>query len=110
MKRKEADFATPSTDGAAQHLARLVRQARIARGWSQAALAERARISAPTMHRIEKGGIESSLGAWLAVFECLGLIGKITEIEDATSAAIIESTQRKRPSNSRVIRDDGLDF
>lgn len=108
MKRKESDFASPAVLHATQHLARLVRQARLARNWSQADLAERARISAPTMHRIEKSGVESSMGAWLSVLECLGLLGKITNISDAVSTAIIESTQAKRPRKNRADRD--LDF
>ncbi|WP_425508307.1 helix-turn-helix domain-containing protein [Tahibacter amnicola] len=53
MRRRESDFASPAVKAATNHLATLVRQARLARGWSQAELAEGARLSTPTPHRIE---------------------------------------------------------
>ena len=108
MRRKEAQFATPDGLKAAQHLAGLVKQARLARSWSQAELAERARISAPTMHRIEKGAVETSLGAWLAVFERLGLLSRLIELRDPPSEALMDDTRAKRPRRTSTI--DDLDF
>jgi transcriptional regulator with XRE-family HTH domain len=108
MRRKETTFATADALKAAQHLARLVKQARLARGWSQAELAERARISAPTMHRIERGAVESSLGAWLAVLERVGLLSRVLELQDPASAALLDETRAKRPRRKSPVGD--LDF
>jgi transcriptional regulator with XRE-family HTH domain len=108
MRRKESHFASPQVLKTAGHLASLVKQARLARGWSQAALAERARISAPTMHRIERGAVETSLGAWLAVLECLGLLSRLTDIRDPASAALLDETRTKRPVRKSSVAD--LDF
>ncbi len=108
MRRKAAEFATPAGLSAAQHLAGLVKQARLARGWSQAELAERARLSAPTMHRIEQGSVESSLGAWLAVLERVGLLSRLTELRDPASEALLNETRAKRPRRKSSASD--LDF
>lgn len=108
MRRKEADFATPEGLKATRHLADLVKQARLARGWSQAELAERARISPPTMHRIERGAVETSLGVWLAVFERVGLLSRLSELRDPVSEAIMEETKAKRPR--RRPASGNLDF
>ena len=97
MRRNEADFATPDALTTARHLASLVKQARLARGWTQAGLAERARISAPTMNRIEQGSVGASLGAWLAALERLGLLHKLDQLSDPASAAVIDATKTKRP-------------
>lgn len=105
MRRNEAEFATPASLATARHLAGLVKQARLARGWSQAGLAERARISAPTMSRIEQGSVGASLGAWLAVLERLGLLSKLDQLADPASAAILDSTRAKRP-----LRGDATDL
>jgi len=105
MRRNEADFANPPALSTARHLAHLVRQARLARGWSQAGLAERARISAPTMNRIEQGSVGASLGAWLAVLERLGLLHKLDQLQDPASAAVVDATKAKRP-----IRQDAADL
>lgn len=107
MRRIEADYATPAGLGTAQHLARLVKNARIARGWSQASLAERARLSPATMSRIEQGSVGASLGAWLAVFERLGLLSKIDQLSDPASEAILDSTRARHPLRSKT---SDLDF
>jgi transcriptional regulator with XRE-family HTH domain len=108
MRRNEAAFASPPMLDVARHFAALVKQARLARGWTQAELAERARISAPTMHRLEQGAIESSLGAWLAVFERLGLLPRLAEISDPVSKALLDETRPKRPRRKTSAPD--LDF
>jgi transcriptional regulator with XRE-family HTH domain len=53
-------------------LGRLIRTARIERGWSAQLLAERAGISRPLLQRIEKGDPRSGIGA---VFEAATLTG-----------------------------------
>lgn len=107
MRRKEADFATPAAVKAAVHLGDLVRQARLARSWTQQGLAERARISLATLKRMEGGAVEVSLGGWLAVFESLGLLSLFSALRDPASAAILETTKAKRVRSGK--RDD-LDF
>lgn len=107
MRRKESDFATPAASNAAAHLAGLVRQARLARSWTQQGLAERARISLATLKRIEGGAVEVSLGGWLAVFECLGILNLVQSIQDPASAALLDTTKAKR---ARASRKDDLDF
>lgn len=107
MRRKESDFATPAAVKVAAHLGDLVRQARLARSWTLQALAERARISLATLKRMEGGGVEVSLGGWLAVFESLGLLQLIANLRDPASAALLDATKTKR---ARAKHRDDLDF
>lgn len=108
MRRQESHFASPEALKTARHLASLVKQARLARGWSQAELAERARLSAPTMHRLEQGAVSTSLGTWLAVFQQLGLLGRLDALEDPASAALLDATRAQRPRRSSTAAE--LDF
>src|SRR3569623_916176 len=96
MRRKEADFATPAASRTAAHLGGLVRQARLARSWTQQGLAERARIGTATRKRMERGAGEVSLGGWLAVFESLGLLPLLGALQDPASAALLDTTKAKR--------------
>jgi len=107
MRRKEADFATAAASKAATHLGDLVRQARLARSWTQQGLAERARIGLATLKRMEGGGVEVSLGGWLAVFESLGLLPLLANLRDPASAALLDATRIRR---ARAGKDDHLDF
>jgi DNA-binding XRE family transcriptional regulator len=107
MRRKESDFATPAAQSTAAHLGELVRQARLARTWTQQALAERARISLATLKRLEGGAVEVSLGGWLSVFECLGLLPLLREMSDPASAAVLAATRAQR---ARARERDDLDF
>lgn len=107
MRRKEAAFATPAALKTAAHLGDLVRQARLARSWTQQGLAERARISLATLKRLEGGAVEVSLGGWLAVLESLGLLSLLGALRDPTSAALLDTTKAKRVRPGQ--RDD-LDF
>lgn len=107
MRRKEAEFASPAATKAAAHLGDLVRQARLARSWTQKGLAERARISLATLKRMEGGAVEVSLGGWLAVFESLGLLHLFSALRDPTSAALLDTTKAKRV---RAGQRDDLDF
>lgn len=105
--RIEAQFATPAVERQAALLGERVRQARIARGWTQADLAERSRISPQTMLRIEHGNVAVALGAWLGVFERLGMLESFVPKVDALSLARGGGRTRMRRSRST---DDGLDF
>ena len=107
MRRKEVEFATPAAVKIAGHLGDLVRQARLARSWTQQGLAERARISLATLKRMEGGAVEVSLGGWLAVFESLGLLPLFSALQDPASAALLDATRAKRVRPGQ--RDD-LDF
>jgi transcriptional regulator with XRE-family HTH domain len=107
MRRKESSFATPAATNTASHLSDLVRQARLARSWTQQSLAERARISLATLKRMEGGALEVSLGGWLSVFETLGLLSLFNALRDPVSAALLDATKAKRVRPSQ--RDD-LDF
>ena len=108
MRRKETAFASPAAMQTARHLAGLIRQARLARGWSQAEISERARISLPTYKRIERGAVETSQGAWLAVLERVGLLSRLDEIRDPASEALLNETRAKRSRSKRAPKD--LDF
>ena len=109
MRRKEADFATPAAQQTARHLATLIRQARLVRNWSQAELAERSRASLATIKRIERGALETSLGAWMAALELVGVLPRLNELRDPASEALLNDTRAKRPRRARLAADD-LDF
>ncbi len=67
---------------ATELLGMMIRNARIERGLTIAEVAERAGISRGLVHRIEKGGMGSSIGA---VFEVAAIIGlRLFEAEPAT--------------------------
>ena len=108
MKRQESEFASPPAEAGGRHLGALVRQARIARNWTLAELAERAKVSLATLKRIEGGSLSTSLGAWLAVFERVGLLSRLAELRDQASEALLNETRAKRPRGRSAKTD--LDF
>jgi transcriptional regulator with XRE-family HTH domain len=108
MKRLAKNFTTPHAEDAARHLASLVRQARLARQWTLAELAERARIGTATLKRIEKGAPSVSLGVWLSTFECLGLLPLLNKLDDPVAAALLNETRAKRARRKVAAAD--LDF
>ena len=85
-----------------------MRQARVARKWTLAELAERARVSSATLKRIEGGALSTSLGAWLAVLERTGLMSRLAELRDPISEALLNETRAKRPRRKPAESD--LDF
>lgn len=107
MRRSTTDYATPAAQKTAKHLGEMVRSARLARGWSQESLAERARVSPATMNRLEQGGVNVALGTWLAALERLGLLSKLDQLRDPVSEAILEGTKTRRPIRSKP---SDLDF
>ena len=108
MRRQESEFASPAALEAGRHLGALVRQARLARQWTLANLAERARVSIATLKRIEGGSLSASLGAWLGVVERVGLLSRLTELRDPSSEALLNETRAKR-SRRKTVEPD-LDF
>jgi transcriptional regulator with XRE-family HTH domain len=105
--RTEVQFASPAVLRQAALLGTRVRQARVARGWTQAELAERSRVSAQTMRRIEHGNVAVALGAWLGVLERVGLIETLMPASDAMALARAAAHTRARP---RSKPDPALDF
>ena len=108
MRRTESSFASPAVQSSARHLAMLVRQGRLARRWSRAELAERARVSVETLKRMEAGSVSTSLGIWLSVLERLGLLPRIAAISDPASQALLDETRAKRARRKPAA--DDLDF
>ena len=108
MRRQESAFVSPSVEAAGHHLGALVRQARLARNWTMTELAERTRVSLATLKRIEGGSLSTSLGAWMAVFERVGLMSRLAELRDPASEALLNQTRAKRP-RGRPAKSD-LDF
>lgn len=91
-----SEFATPAASRAANHLGRLVREARLARRMPQAELAVRAKTSKLTIIRIERGAVETALGTWLRVLEQLGLLGQVMALNDPIARALVEQGPRRR--------------
>ena len=108
MRRPEEKFASPQVKSAAGRLAPLIRQTRLARNMTQAAAAERAKMSALTWMKIERGDVSVSLGAWLSALECLGLLVDLSlEPKLPTPAAQDAARVRARPSGAKA---DSYDF
>lgn len=108
MKRRSSNFTTPPAEEAARHLGALIRQGRLARQWTLAELAERARVGTATLKRIEKGAPSVSLGVWLSAFECLGMLPLLNRLDDPAAAALLNETRAQRARRKPVAAD--LDF
>mgnify|MGYP003489526625 FL=1 len=108
MKRASTHVISRRGELAAQALASAIRTARQARGISQADLAERARISLPTLSRLEGGHPGIALWAWLSVMEVLGLLGVFENLKDSTTDSLLRIAVNK-PVRRRKIAPN-LDF
>lgn len=108
MKYATQTFLTPRSQQAARHPGALVHQGRLARRWTIAELAERARIGTATLKRIEKGTPSVSLGMWLSVLELVGLLPAIMKLDDPVAAAILDRTRVQRARRKPAAAD--LDF
>lgn len=108
MKRASTQIVSRRGELAAQALASSIRTARQARGLSQADLAERARISLPTLSRLEGGHPGIALWAWLNVMEVLGLLGVFENMNDSTTDSLLRLAINK-PIRRRKIATN-LDF
>lgn len=87
---------------------RQIRAARQARGFTQAELAERARIGLQTLVRMEAGQSGTALGMWINVLEVLGMLSNLESLADpvtdvAGRAALGQRVRRADPH-------DDLDF
>jgi transcriptional regulator with XRE-family HTH domain len=108
VKRPSSQVISRRGELAAQALAGAIRTARQARGLSQADLAERARISLPTLGRMERGHSGTALWAWLSVMEVLGLLGVFESLKDPATEALMRAAIDK-PVRQRKPTPD-LDF
>lgn len=108
MRRKEEKFVSEEVRAVSRRLAPIVRTARLARNMTQAAAAERARMSAFTWMKIERGDISVSMGAWLSALECLGLLDALT-LSPELSAQPQPTAARLRARPSAAKRD-AFDF
>jgi len=108
MRRQEDKFVSSEVTAAAKRLAPVIRTARLARNMTQAAAAERARMSAYTWMKIERGDVSVSMGAWLSALECLGLLGALV-LSSELSVQPRAGTVRLRARPSAAKRD-AFDF
>lgn len=102
MKRTATHILSRRGELAIQTLASAIRTARQARGLTQADLAERARISLPTVSRLERGHSGIALWAWLGAMEVLGLLNIFEKLKDTTTdtlvrAAVNKPVRRRKP-------------
>jgi transcriptional regulator with XRE-family HTH domain len=108
MKRVSTHVVSRRGEASARALAGTIRAARQARGLSQADLAERARISLPTLNRMEHGHSGTALWAWLGVMEVLGLLHVFDDLRDPATEALARASLDK-PVRRRKPRAD-MDF
>lgn len=108
MKHAAKTYVTPDVEEVARHLGTLLRQRRLARHWTLAELAERARVGTATVKRMEKGAPSVSMAMWLSVFERLGMLPLLKALEDPAAAALLDETRTKRARRKLVTAD--LDF
>ncbi len=102
MRREEAKFVSDEAKAAAGRLAPVIRSARLARNMTQQAAAERARMSAYTWMKIERGDVSVSMGTWLSALECLGLLDILAPpAELPFKPAPTPNRQRARPSPAK---------
>ncbi|MDO8319245.1 helix-turn-helix transcriptional regulator [Rhodoferax sp.] len=94
MRRPESKFASPNALLHAKQLGQAVRAARLARNSTQEAMAERARMSALTWLKIEKGEVSVAMGAWLSALEHTGLLDRLTQVHDQKSDVVGEQLRK----------------
>lgn len=114
MPRPETSFASPDTSLAALKLGKAVRLGRLARNMTRVDLAERARISAPTLDRIERGDVAVRMGSWLLVLQVCNLLHLLDKVSDPNADVLgqqqRELSSRKRASGTRKKLQDNYEF
>lgn len=105
MRRPEAKFVSPQAQAAAQRLGQAVRAARLARNVTQENMAERARMSALTWLKIERGEVSVAMASWLSALEQTGLLSRLEELADPRMDAVGEQL-RKEQFRVRARRSD----
>ena len=108
MRRPEEKFASSQVKAVAARLAPVIRQTRLGRNMTQESAAERAKMSAFTWMKIERGDVSVSLGAWLSALECLGLIDALSLVPMQPAQTVQGAARlRARPSAAKT---DSYDF
>jgi transcriptional regulator with XRE-family HTH domain len=104
MRRNESKFISPMAQLHAKQLGQAVRAARLARNSTQESMAERAKMSALTWLKIEKGEVSVAMGTWLSALELTGLLGRVAEVADQKQDMVGEQLRkaqlRKRARSS----------
>ncbi|MGQ0798840.1 MAG: helix-turn-helix domain-containing protein [Pseudomarimonas sp.] len=107
MKGKGTSIITPRGQRATKQLAGLVQRARLARNMTQADLAERARVSPGSIHRLERGEPGVALWVWLNAMEALGQLELLEALRDPLTEALLREAAPKRAGSTRA---PDLDF
>jgi transcriptional regulator with XRE-family HTH domain len=80
MRRSESKFVSPKASAVAVSLGAVIRAYRLARNITQEAMAVRARMSALTWMKIEKGDVSVAMGTWLSALEQTGLLDRLDSL------------------------------
>lgn len=96
MRRKESQFASSAVLGQAKQVGSAVRAARLARNSTQESMAERARMSAITWLKIERGDVSVAMGSWLSALEQTGLLHRLDDLADPKSDPLGEELRREQ--------------
>ncbi len=108
MRRGEEKFVSGEVKAAAKRLAPIIRTARLARNMTQEAAAQRARMSAYTWMKIERGDVSVSMGAWLSALECLGLLDALALSPDLSIQPHGETVRLR--ARSSTAKREAFDF
>ena len=85
-----------------------IRAARLRRGWSVAALAERVGVSAPTITKIERGNPSVAIGT---VFEAARLVGvELFGGHQDLAGRVVRNELALLPQRGRTLRKASNDF
>ncbi|HET9107130.1 MAG TPA: helix-turn-helix transcriptional regulator [Steroidobacteraceae bacterium] len=114
MRRPESKFASPQAHSTAARLGSAIRAARLARKATQQELAERARMSAFTWQKIEKGDTSVAMGTWLSALEQTGLLGHLEQLgepeRDSLGQALRQQQLRVRGRRGNAQSSSDYDF
>lgn len=102
MRRSEEKFASGQVKQAAGRLASVVRSVRLGRNMTQAAAAERAKMSTFTWMKIERGDVSVSVGAWMSALECLGMLDALELAAPAPGGAQVAKTRQRARARTAV--------
>jgi transcriptional regulator with XRE-family HTH domain len=104
MRRSEHRFVSSEVELQASRLGAAVREGRIARNSTLEAMASRARMSAVTWMRIERGEVSVSMSSWMSALELTGVL-------DTIARAITPREERAAPRQRvRTPRGSDNDF
>lgn len=96
MRRNESKFISPMAQLHAKRLGQAVRAARLARNSTQQAMAERAKMSALTWLKIEKGEVSVAMGTWLSALELTGLLDRVSAVVDQKQDIVGEQLRKEQ--------------